>query len=89
METGFLCGGSLCGRSGMGDAFAAAARPLLGETMFDDLLPSGDPLRYIDPRYEPLDPLFDLDEPDLPPMVPGKRRARGVAEADPKARPME
>ena len=60
--------------------------------MFDDLLPSGDALRHIDPRYEPLDPLFDLDEPDLPPIVPGKRRRKlvaGAAEGDPKRTAME
>ncbi|HEY2031738.1 MAG TPA: hypothetical protein VGH20_21240 [Myxococcales bacterium] len=69
--------------------------------MFDDLLPSGDPLRHIDPRYEPLDPLFDVDEPDLPPIVAGKRRRKlqgtvelrqlvaATAEGDPKPRAME
>lgn len=60
--------------------------------MFEDLLPSGDALRHIDPRYEPLDPVFDLDEPELLPEICVKRRRklpRAVAKTDPKAKAME
>lgn len=54
--------------------------------MFDDVLPFGDPLRHIDPRYEPLDPIFDLEEPDLPPATSLKRR-RGAAMRKPEPKP--
>jgi hypothetical protein len=40
----------------------------------DRLFSSTDPLRFVDPRYEPRDPLFDVEEPDLPPTVSHKRR---------------
>jgi hypothetical protein len=60
--------------------------------MHNDLLPAGDPLRHIDPRYEPLDPLFDFEEPDLPPRVSQKRRRKllaAIVEGDPLACAME
>jgi hypothetical protein len=54
--------------------------------MHDDHSFSSDPLRFIDPRYEPLDPLFDFEEPELPPTVSVRRRRAlraALASADP------
>jgi subtilisin family serine protease len=43
----------------------------------DPVLPAGgtDPLRFIDPRFEPQDPLFDCEEP----MIPRPRKKQGAA----------
>jgi hypothetical protein len=59
--------------------------------MHDDIRAFGDPLRFIDPRYEPRDPLFDCEESDLPPANGRKRRRAlvAVASGDPVDRSME
>jgi hypothetical protein len=47
--------------------------------MHDERLPSigfADPLRFIDPRFEPHDPLFDREDPLFDPDVPAPRRRR-------------
>ncbi|TMA21181.1 MAG: hypothetical protein E6J84_01045, partial [Deltaproteobacteria bacterium] len=42
---------------------------------------AGDPLRYIDARFEPLDPLFDADEPVVPFFRRRKPRSSAAAAA--------
>jgi hypothetical protein len=58
----------------------------------DRFIDSADPLRFVDPRYEPRDPIFDVEEPDLPPTVSHKRRRAllaKIAEGDPSGPAME
>jgi hypothetical protein len=78
----------------------AATVHLGGPVHQDRLFSSADPLRFVDPRYEPRDPIFDVEEPDLPPtvsrhraqMVSRKQRRAllsRIASSDPLPRPME
>ncbi len=41
----------------------------------------GDPLRFIDPRFEPVDPVFDADEPSFPRFRRRKPRSSAAAAA--------
>jgi hypothetical protein len=55
----------------------------------EKLVPAGaDPLRYIDVRFEPRDPVFDADEPvfgrrERPLRRPSRHRSRGAAAVGP------
>jgi hypothetical protein len=63
--------------------------------MYDEkLLPAGaDPLRYIDVRFEPRDPVFDVEEPlfgrdALPLRERSRRKSRSAADAVPFLDPL-
>jgi len=45
------------------------------------LAAGGDPLRFIDPRFEPVDPVFDADEPAFPRFRRRKPRSSATAAA--------
>src|SRR2546426_3290946 len=61
--------------------FAASAAHSSGDAMHDEKLFSAgrDPLRYIDARFEPVDPIFDADEPALPFFRRRKPRSSAAA----------
>lgn len=49
-----------------------------------DRLLSTDPLRLVDPRYEPRDPLFDAEDPPRPRRSARKRRPAHAAAHEPR-----
>src|SRR5438132_9566605 len=64
-------------------SIAASAAHSPGDAMHDERLFSAgrDPLRYIDARFEPVDPIFDADEPALPFFRRRKPRSSAAAAA--------
>src|SRR5438445_5317231 len=62
--------------------FAASAAHSSGDAMHDEKLFSAgrNPLRYIDARFEPVDPLFAAAEPAHP-FLPGRKPRSSAAAA--------
>src|SRR2546428_5774894 len=63
---------------------APRARPSVRRTSMQDeklLGAGGDPLRFMDPRFEPVDPVFDADEPAFPRFRRRKPRSSAAAAA--------